>query len=151
MKEYTFTIRHGHYIATVALPENWTLYEFANFITDTVGFYFDHPFEFCNNLKKPYRSTERYSLFADMDGPSNEGVADTGVKNTLVSTAFQQGKSMLFHFDYGDDWYFLVKCTAIAEMDKQSRFNKVLSTKGTPPVQYPDEGDPDDEDLGPEE
>jgi len=45
---------------------------------------------------------------------------------------------MLFHFDYGDDWFFLVTCTAVKESAAKRRFKKVLSTRGTPPVQYPD-------------
>ncbi len=145
MKEYTFTIQYQDYIATVALTGDYSLYEFANIITDTVGFDFDHPFEFCNNLKNPYKSTERYSVFADMDEPSEDETPDPGVENTPVATAFEKGKTMLFHFDYGDDWFFLIRCTAIAETDKKSRSKKVIATKGTPPEQYPDYDDEDED------
>lgn len=94
----------------------------------------DHAFEFCDNLKTPYRSKERYTLFADM----GEDADDPGVQRTLVSSVFRPKRKMLFHFDFGDDWYFLVTCTAVKESDAKRRFSKVLELKGSPPVQYPD-------------
>jgi len=138
MKELTFTIQHCKYIATVALAGKWTLYEFAQIITNTVGFAFDHAFEFCNDLENPYDSTERYSLFADEGEPGDDEAPDPGVANTLVADVFQPGKAMLFHFDYGDDWYFLISCTGGSEIDVKRRQKKVLSTVGTPPEQYPE-------------
>lgn len=49
---------------------------------------------------------------------------------------------MILHFDYGDDWFFLVTCTAVQPGKAKRRFRKVLSTSGNPPEQYPA---PDDE------
>ena len=112
-----------------------TLYELAEFIIDTVGFDFDHPFEFCDDLKRPYKSTESYTLFADMDCGDDQW---PGVKKTLVADVFTATRKMAFHFDYGDDWLFVVTCTAVKESAATRPFQKVLSTKGKPPVQYPD-------------
>ena len=84
---------------------------------------------------KPYQSTERYTLFADM-GEDDEGNA--GVKSTPVCQVFRPKRKMVLHFDYGDDWFFPVTCTAVRESESKRRFSKVLSTKGTPPKQYPD-------------
>ena len=68
MTEYHFTIELGDFSAGVVLVGEWTLYELAEFlIVKAVGFDFDHAFEFCNNFKNPYKSTERYTLFADME------------------------------------------------------------------------------------
>lgn len=135
MKEHHFTLSFEDFTADLALGGEWSLYDFAAFIIKTVGFDFDHAFQFCDNLNNPYAATERYTLFADM------GVDDTddpGVENTRVSEVFAPGKNMLFHFDYGDDWFFLVHCTAVKESAAKRRFRKVLSTRGTPPEQYPD-------------
>jgi len=93
-------------------------------------------FEFCDNLKNPYRSKERYTLFADMGEDADHD--DPGVKETLVSTVFRPKRKMVFHFDYGDDWMFLVTCTAVKESAAKRPFKKVLGTTGTPPEQYPD-------------
>jgi hypothetical protein len=59
---------------------------------------------------------------------------------------------MLFHFDYGDDWYFLITCTDVKESSSKKRFKKVVSTQGVPPVQYPgaDEDEGDEEEDGPD-
>jgi hypothetical protein len=61
---------------------------------------------------------------------------------------FRPKREMVFHFDYGDDWFFLVTCTAVKESAAKRKFKKVLSIKGKPPVQYPDynEADDDEED-----
>ncbi|MCB1226615.1 MAG: hypothetical protein KDK99_12445 [Verrucomicrobiales bacterium] len=122
--------------AEIALGGEWSLYNLAEFILKTVGFRCDHSFEFCDNLKNPFRSKERYSLFADMGEEDDPN--DLGVHNTPVSTVFHPRTKMLFMFDYGDDWRFLITCTAVKESPAKRRFKKVLSTTGTPPEQYPE-------------
>lgn len=122
------------FTAEVVLGGEWSLYDFAEFIIQTVGFDFDHAFEFCDNVKDPYRSKERYTLFADIQ----EGDGEPGVKDTRVSAVFRPKRKMIFHFDFGDDWMFLVTCTAMKASDKKRRFRRVLTTTGTPPEQYPD-------------
>ncbi|HEY5553257.1 MAG TPA: hypothetical protein VIK52_15290, partial [Opitutaceae bacterium] len=122
------------FTAEVAIGGRCSLYQFAAFIIKIVGFDFDHCFEFCDNLRNPYRSKERYTLFADI----GEEADDPGVKKTRVSEVFRPRRKLLFHFDYGDDWFFLVTCTAIKESPAKRAFKKVIATRGTPPVQYPD-------------
>lgn len=122
--------------ASLVLGGEHSLYDLAAFLIKTVGFDFDHAFEFCDNLKDPYRSKERYTLFADI-GESDDP-DDPGVKNTLISEVFRPRRKMIFHFDYGDDWFFLVTCTDVKESEKKRRFKQVLSTTGTVPEQYPD-------------
>ncbi|TLD68810.1 plasmid pRiA4b ORF-3 family protein [Phragmitibacter flavus] len=135
MNQHHFTIQHGDYSADIVLGGEWSLYDLAEYIIKTIGFDFDHSFEFCDNLKNPYRSKERYTLFADMgDDPDYN---DPGVQNTLVSTVFKPKRKMIFHFDYGDDWHFLVTCKAVKPSEKKRRFRSVLTTQGTPPTQYP--------------
>ncbi len=136
MQEHHFTIQHADFSAELVLGGEWSLYDFAEFIIKTVGFDFDHAFEFCDDLKNPYRSKERYTLFADLGDAMSED--EEGVKDTPVSAVFRPRRKMIFHFDYGDDWFFLVTCTAVKESGKKQRFKKVLSTEGTPPEQYPD-------------
>ncbi len=132
MKDYHLTLSFGDYSADLVLGGEWSLYDFAYFILGTVGFDDDHPFEFCNNLKRPYQSTERYSLFADL----GEG-DDPGVKNVRVSQVFRPRRKMIFLFDYGDDWFFLITCMRVKESEAKHRFRKVVATTGEPPEQYP--------------
>jgi hypothetical protein len=95
----------------------------AELIIDAVGFDFDHAFEFCDNLRNPYRSKERYTLFADI-GEDKPG--EPGVKKIRVSDVFRPRRKVLFHFDYGDDWCFLVTCTAVKESAAKRRFKGAL-------------------------
>ncbi|MDI1250927.1 MAG: hypothetical protein PSV13_18840 [Lacunisphaera sp.] len=133
MQEHHFKIQHDGFTADLAVGGDCSLYQFAAFIIKNVGFDFDHAFEFCDNLKDPYRSKERYTLFADL-GDGQPG--DHSVKKSKVDEVFTPKRKMLFHFDYGDDWFFLITCTAVKESAAKKAFKKVLSTHGTPPVQY---------------
>jgi hypothetical protein len=136
MREHHFKVQFQDYSADFVLGGEHTLYELAAFIIKTIGFDFDYSFEFCDNLRNPYRSKERYTLFADTgEDPDRD---DPGVQGTLVSTVFRPRRKMVFHFDYGDDWYFVVTCTGVRESEGKRRFKKVLATTGTPPEQYPD-------------
>ena len=61
-----------------------------------------------------------------------------GVHNTKVSDVFFEGKKMVFLFDYGDDWFFDIICTAVRESESNHRDKKKLSEKGERPIQYPE-------------
>lgn len=142
MKEYHFQIQIDDFSMTLVVGGDRSLHQFAEAIIKNVGFDFDHAFQFGDNLRNPYASSECYSLLADMgDRPG------PGVRRTYLSQVFTPGKRMLFHFDFGDDWFFLVTCSRIKECGKTVPFCNVQSVKGTPPVQYPnddDEGAPDE-------
>jgi len=136
MTEHHLTIEIHEFKAELLLGGEHSLHDLAEFIIKTVGFDFDHSFEFCDNLQAPYHSKERYTLFSDLGEEADEN--DPGVQNTLVSAVFKPKRKMIFHFDYGDDWFFLVTCTDVKPSEAKRRFKKVLSTTGTPPIQYPD-------------
>lgn len=136
MTEHHFRIQHADFTAEIVLGGEWALYDLAEFIIQTVGFEFDHAFEFGDNVKDPYRSQERYTLFADLGEADDPD--EPGVKETPVSAVFRLRRKMVFLFDYGDDWCFTVTCTAVKPSEKKRRFRRVLSTTGTPPVQYAD-------------
>ncbi len=133
----TFTLRApGDFTATVALSGAASLYDLAALLIEAVGFEFDHAFEFCDNLKNPYRSKVRYTLFADL----GEGEAgDLSVKQTRVQDVFRPRKRLGLHFDYGDDWLFLVQCDSVEPAATKRKVRKILSRTGTPPEQYPSE------------
>ncbi|RRJ94718.1 hypothetical protein Ga0100231_010560 [Opitutaceae bacterium TAV4] len=132
MQEYHFKIQYDDFSAELTVGGDQSLYALAQLIIKAVGFDFDHAFQFCDNLKNPYRSEECYTLFADM----GEGDENPGVKKTRVSEVFRPRRKMIFHFDYGDDWFFLVTCTTVKESAAKRPFKKIVSTQGTPPTQY---------------
>lgn len=136
MTTHTFTLLGpGGFKARVALSGHASLYDLAALLIRAVGFDFDHAFEFCDHLTNPYRSKMRYTLFHDL-GEGQPG--DRSVKQTRVQDVFKPRTRLGFHFDYGDDWMFLVRCDAIERAATKRKTSKVLSRTGTPPVQYPD-------------
>ncbi|MES2739010.1 MAG: hypothetical protein V4672_22030 [Verrucomicrobiota bacterium] len=135
MKEYHLSLQHEYFHAELALDGDLSLYDLAEFIIRTVKFDFDHAFEFCDNVKNPYQSKERYTLFADMGEPVQE--TDRGVKNTRISEVFRPRRKMIFHFDFGDDWFFLLTCKQAQESEHKKGYKKLLCKTGQPPVQYP--------------
>ncbi|MGD9417391.1 MAG: IS1096 element passenger TnpR family protein [Verrucomicrobiota bacterium JB025] len=133
MKTFTFHISHGPWSADLQLTANHTLYELAETIIKAVGFDLDHCFGFYNNLERVTPSSEEYTLFADLGEEAN--AHDPGVENTLLDQVFEPRKPLLFLFDYGDAWRFLVTCTS-EENHRAFKRPKILTTTGTPPVQY---------------
>ena len=137
MNTYTFNIQDGEgYELTIAISGNVNLYGLAALIIDSIGFDLDHAFGFYNNLRNPYKSTEAYTVFADMGEAEDEG--EMGVDDISIEEVFKKGKKMIFLFDYGDDWQFLLHCIAVEPAKSNRKVCKVVSQKGTPPVQYPE-------------
>lgn len=142
MDTYTFKIDDGDgYQAVIAISGNINLHGLAEHIIDAIGFDFDHAFGFYDNLRNPYQSSECYTLFADM-GEGDEGAGS--VQKTLIEGVFELGKKMVFLFDYGDDWQFLITCADAEPAKAKRKVRKVVSEKGERPIQYPDYEDEED-------
>lgn len=137
MHTYTFKIEDGDgYEAAIAISGSINLYGLAEHIIDTIGFDFDHAFGFYDNHRNPFKSTEFYTLFADMEDVEDDG--EPGVNRSFIEEAFEQGKRMRFLFDYGDEWHFDITCTNVEAAETKRKVRKILSETGQPPVQYPD-------------
>ena len=122
-----------------------SLYRLAEAIVSAFGFDFDHAFGFYSGLKPAtmMRISPRYELFADM-GDADPGVLS--VKKTKIGEAFPDiGHTMLFLFDYGDDWLFRVKLQKTAKKIAKVRYPRVVASKGEAPEQYPDPEDFDED------
>jgi hypothetical protein len=69
------------------------------------------------------------------------------VKKTKVAQAFPAiGHSMLFLFDYGDEWHFRVRLQATRAKAAKTRYPRVVATQGEAPPQYPDPDEVEDDD-----
>lgn len=134
MKEYHLLLQYDDFLAELALDGDLSLHDLAELVIKTLKFDFDHAFEFCDNIKNPYQSKERYSLFADLGEAMHEH--EKGVGGTRVCEVFRPRRRMVFHFDYGDDWFFLLTCKRVMESEQKRGFKKVLSKTGKPPKQY---------------
>ena len=127
---------------TLAIPEGFSLYELAEAIVDSIDFDFDHCFGFYDNIKKWIDSKEGYELFPDLGDESNF----PGVKKTPINIAFNEiKKKMLFFYDYGDQWHFIVQLKGIESPKKGVTYPFVVESVGEAPPQY-GEWDEEDED-----
>lgn len=121
----------------IEIEASKSLYKLAAAIVSAFGFDFDHAFGFYSG--DPYgakRTHPCYELFADM-GEADPGVL--GVKKTTITQAFPAvGHSLLFLFDYGDEWRFRVKLKAIGQKVAKTRYPRVVASHGEAPEQYPD-------------
>lgn len=91
------------------------------------------------------RSQPKYELFADMGEQTNARSA----RKTRVADVFSNvGHTMLFMFDYGDDWRFVVEVIGLGQKVARTRYPKVLTKVGKAPEQY-GSWDDDEEDAEP--
>ena len=121
-----------------------SLYKLAEAIVAAFGFDFDHAFGFYSGLTptKMLRANPRYELFADM-GEADSGVL--GVKKTKISDAFPAvGLTMMFLFDYGDEWHFRVSLKELGSKSAKAKYPRVAASSGEAPAQYPDDDDLDE-------
>ena len=124
----------------IEVPDDFSLYKLAEAVINAYGFDFDHAFGFFSTIGERYfDSDKKYELFADME---DEGIEPTGaksVKKTKVREVWKRPKDqMLFLFDYGDDWRWIVTLERFDEKQHGATYPRVLSSKGEPPEQYPD-------------
>ncbi len=126
----------GQPFRVLAIPEDYTLYRLAASICGSFGFSFDHAFGFYDNLKRWTQSKEGYELFADMGEESRF----PGVEKTKINKVFSQiGKKMLFLFDYGDEWHFIVELKGIETKKEKVRYPFIVESFGEAPSQYGEE------------
>ena len=126
----------GHPYRVIAVPERFTLYRLAEAIVDSFHFAFDHAFGFYDNITKWPNSNEAYELFADIGEESKF----KGVKGARVGKVFDRvKKKMLFLFDYGDEWHFIVELTRIEMAKEGGEYPSVAESVGDAPPQYGNE------------
>ena len=127
-------------IRDIEIAATASLYKFAEAINDAFGFDFDHCFGFYDKLTGSYfKSKIAYELFADM-GENNT----LSVKKNTVLTAFPRDKAkMLFVFDYGDEWHFIIERIGSGEKAPGVKYPRVAKSVGIEPPQYeyPEEDD----------
>lgn len=142
MKTYIFktNLLHNPKIAReIETPENANLYKLAEAIVGAYNFDFDHCFGFFSKIAEyGYSDSEKkYELFADLE---NEGIEPTGagsVKKTKIKEVWEQkGDKMMFLFDYGDVWQFVVKLIDFSQKKPNIKYPHVLKKIGRAPRQY---------------
>jgi hypothetical protein len=117
----------------LAVSQEATLYGLAETIVDSFHFAFDHAFGFYDNVTKWPNSNEAYELFADIGEESKF----KSVKGARVNKVFDKvKKKMLFLFDYGEEWHFIVELTGIELAKDGGEYPFVVESVGDAPPQY---------------
>lgn len=122
----------------IAILGSQNLYKFAESIINAFGFDFDHCFGFFDNFKKRFESENKYELFADLEDQGIESVDSKSVKKTKIKQVFKNKEDkMLFYFDYGDNWEFIVQLKDIKDPDLKKSYPQTIESLGKAPEQYP--------------
>lgn len=144
MKTYIFRInlfRSPKILREIEIPETANLYKLAEVIVGAYNFYFDHCFGFFSRISESnyFDSERKYELFTDLiaEGENLESTGAGSVKKTKVKDVWQNiGNKMLFLFDYGDEWLFVVEFKKVGEKDQKKKYPRILKKVGKAPKQY---------------
>ncbi len=139
----TYLFRDKKIVREIEIPEDFNLYKLAKAIVEAYDFDLDHAFGFFSDISDhPYRSKEKYELFADMNDVEPTGAKS--VKKTKISEVWKdKGDKMLFLFDYGDCWYFVIELVDFGQKEPKKKYSYLVKKVGKAPEQYP-EVDEDD-------
>lgn len=119
----------------ISIPTSYTLDKLALAVLDSFDFELDHMYGFYDNLNNWARSSESY-IMEEEDSQNFTGY----VTKTTIGEAFEvPKKKMLFLFDYGDEWRFIIELQRVEPLEGKTKLAaKVIESKGEAPEQYPD-------------
>ena len=144
MKTYIFKthlFRDKKVIREIEVLKGSNLYKLAEAIVKSYDFDFDHAFGFFSTISESgyFKSERKYELFTDLE---DEGIEPTGaesVKNTKVSEVWKSpGDKILFLFDYGDNWLFVVELIGLGKKEVKKKYPRTIKKVGLAPEQYPE-------------
>lgn len=124
----------------IEIKENASLYKLAEAIVGAYDFDFDHAFGFFSTIGERYLDSERkYELFADMKSRDIEPTGAASVKKTKINEVWKHiGDKMLFLFDYGDDWLFVVELADFGAAEPKTKYPRIIKKLGQATEQYPE-------------
>jgi hypothetical protein len=126
---FVFKVSLGDVWRRIAISADDDLESLAQCILRSVRFDDDHLYEFV--YRDRLGATTRVMRPYDDEGPFADEVR-------IGELPLSPGQSMVFHFDFGDDWRFDVRLERIEPPDPKLKGPKVLEKKGKAPQQYPD-------------
>lgn len=129
----------------IAVTRTTSLYVLAKSIVFSFNFDFDHAFGFFWPLTKHYPdSTEHFEYFADVCNDYQEEcrnerrpIAKSVIKTKVACVLELLNNKMLFLFDYGDEWKFIVELYGIDDKKVNIKYPVVCKKVGRSTKQYP--------------
>jgi len=119
----------------IKLSHKHTLEDLHICIQEAFDFDNDHLYTFFMDGKR-YSDDAYHSTYGDEPPFAEEAV--------IGKLELYKGKKILYLFDYGDSWEFLVQLVAIDENEKEIKKPKITESKGEAPPQYHYEEDDED-------
>ncbi len=135
---YIFKVALGKASCKLGVPADLSLDELAYGILDAFDFDNDHLYEFI--YKNQYGVEERIA-HPYMDRNHAFSTDDCAVGYLPL----YKGMTFIFHFDFGDDWEFKIQVEAMPSAELNYSDLTVIEKRGTPPEQYPDWEDEDED------
>ncbi len=144
MKTYILKInlfRSPKVLREIELLENSSLYKLAETIIGAYDFNFDHCFGFFSKITESryFDSEKKYELFTDLieEGEDLEPTGAGSVKKTKINEVWQNvGDKMIFLFDYGANWHFVVELVSFGEKDAKRKYPCIVKKIGRALRQY---------------
>ncbi|KYK37146.1 MAG: hypothetical protein AYK19_07315 [Theionarchaea archaeon DG-70-1] len=129
---------------TIAILGESTLYTLARAILQAFHFDFDHLFGFYDNVHDWTDSEEQYNFYYKESRPKGsrsildiQFIESGSVMHVRVEDVFdEEGKEMLFLYDYGDEWHFIVDFKEKKPPKKEKEYPEVIKRKKRAPKQY---------------
>lgn len=137
----THLLRDKKISRDIEIKEDASLYKLAEAIVGAYDFDFDHAFGFFSKITESgyFRSERKYELFADMKSKDIEPTGAKSVEKTKIGEVWKNiGDKMLFLFDYGDNWLFVVELADLGAAEPKTKYPRVIKKVGAAPEQYPE-------------
>ncbi|MEX2118690.1 MAG: hypothetical protein WD847_03695 [Pirellulales bacterium] len=98
-----------------------------------------YEFQFGEGPMDPRAATYVLPNALQMDMGREKRPAGRVDQATLDSLRLEMGRSFLYWFDFGDDWWHQIDVTSIEEKVPSGKYPKVTKKLGKSPPQYPDD------------
>lgn len=124
---------------TIAILGKSTLYTLASTILRAFNFDSDHLFGFYDNVDDWTDSDERYEFDGDFDSGAETDLYKKmrDVRHARISRIFNRvGKEMLFLYDYGDEWQFVMELLEKRVREEGKKYPAVIEREEKAPRQY---------------
>ena len=128
-----FKVSLGKVWRRIAISSEDLLVDLSDAILSAFGFDNDHLHQFS------YR--DRFGAQASVHHPFMEGSPPFTSEMTVGEVPLRAGDSMIYLFDFGDQWEFEVKLEEVQPPNAKIKRARVLEKHGKAPEQYPDYGD----------
>lgn len=130
----------------IAIRSDQTLNELHCAIFDAFDRYDEHLYEFQFGKRPQDPRGERYGWITEhsfaMPGvPETQDAADTSLQELELAV----GREFFYWFDFGDDWWHVLKVLQIDEVIPPGEYPQVIERTGASPPQYWQHAEYDDE------